>query len=80
MRTETHIPFSVVFLQGYTLFSNDALHPAMFATAALASLMPDVDTPRSSAGRLIRPVADFLEVMLGHRTVTHSIVGVFFLR
>jgi membrane-bound metal-dependent hydrolase YbcI (DUF457 family) len=75
MRTETHIPFSAVFLQGYTLFSHDALHPAMFATAALTSLLPDIDTPRSEAGRLIRPVASFLEVMFGHRTVTHSIIG-----
>jgi len=47
----------------------------MFATAALASLLPDIDTPSSEAGRLIRPIASFLEVMVGHRTITHSITG-----
>ena len=47
----------------------------MFATAALASLLPDIDTPTSSAGRLLRPLASFMDVYLGHRTITHSIIG-----
>ena len=75
MKTETHIPFSAVFLQGYCILSGDIIHPAMFATAALASLLPDIDTPTSSTGSLIRPLASFMDVYLGHRTITHSILG-----
>ncbi len=75
VKTETHIPFSAVFLQSYTVLSGDALHPAMFAIAALASLLPDIDIPTSSAGRIIRPLASFMDVYLGHRTITHSIIG-----
>ena len=75
MKSVTHIPFSAVFLQGYCLFSGDIIHPAMFAAAALASLLPDIDTEASSAGSLIRPIASFMDVYFGHRTITHSIIG-----
>ena len=75
MKSLTHIPFSAVFLQGYCLFSGDVINPAMFATAAFASLLPDIDTPASSAGSLIRPFASFMDVYFGHRTITHSIIG-----
>ena len=40
--------------------------------AILGSLLPDIDTPHSSIGRLLPFVATPIERRWGHRTVTHS--------
>ncbi|MGO0122221.1 metal-dependent hydrolase [Desulfothermobacter acidiphilus] len=40
---------------------------------AVAGLLPDVDHPGSTAGRVLWPVAVLLENTLGHRTITHTV-------
>jgi len=40
---------------------------------AIAGLFPDVDHPGSLVGRRLRPIAVLLEVMFGHRSVTHTV-------
>ncbi|MBK8184414.1 MAG: metal-dependent hydrolase [Candidatus Competibacteraceae bacterium] len=42
---------------------------------AVASLGPDVDLPTSKVGRLFFWLSVPLERRFGHRTVTHSVVG-----
>lgn len=40
---------------------------------AIAGLLPDVDHPGSMVGRRLRPLAVFLEVVFGHRSITHTV-------
>ncbi len=42
---------------------------------AAASLLPDIDTSTSSAGRIFFPVSRFLEQRLPHRSSTHSLLA-----
>lgn len=49
----------------------------VLGSAAIASQLPDVDTSRSLAGRILFPVAWFLEKRWPHRTLTHSFLATF---
>ena len=71
----THIAFaSVLYLGGATLFG---YKPDWIGwlLVAVASLGPDVDLPTSKIGRLFFWLSVPLERRFGHRTVTHSVVG-----
>jgi inner membrane protein len=69
----THILISStaasVFMQ-----TNDA---KLIVIAAVASLMPDMDTSTSPAGRIFFFVARYLERRFPHRSCTHSLVASF---
>lgn len=74
MTSLTHIPFGLLtaeFACSSFEFEMDA--PAL-ALAAIGSLLPDIDHPRSSVGFLlyVTGIPQFIERRLGHRTVTHS--------
>jgi inner membrane protein len=43
--------------------------------AALASQLPDVDTSKSTVGRILFPLSRLLEKRLPHRSVTHSFLA-----
>jgi membrane-bound metal-dependent hydrolase YbcI (DUF457 family) len=45
----------------------------------LGSLLPDVDNPRSTVGRLIPPLSAKIYNKYGHRTITHSVTAIAFL-
>ena len=71
----THIAFaSVLYLGGATLFGYkpDGIG---WLLAAVASLLPDIDLPPAKIGRLFWFVSVPLERRFGHRTLTHSVVG-----
>ena len=71
----THVAFaSVLYLGGATLFGYkpDGIG---WLLAATASLGPDVDLPTSKIGRLLFWLSVPLERRFGHRTVTHSAMG-----
>lgn len=53
----------------------EPLTPAVLIAAAAGSLAPDVDTPYSLAGRLLPFISWPLYGIVGHRTATHSVVG-----
>ena len=71
MMTKTHAALSVAI----TSFAMGTADPGTLAIAAGASLLPDVDTTKSLAGRALFPVARFLENRFAHRTITHSFVA-----
>ena len=48
---------------------------AVGAALALGSLLPDLDTAHSGLGRWAKPVSRQLERRFGHRTLTHSLIG-----
>jgi membrane-bound metal-dependent hydrolase YbcI (DUF457 family) len=49
---------------------------ATIAAVAIAANLADVDTAYSHVGRLLWPLARFIERKWGHRTVTHSLLAV----
>ena len=45
------------------------------ATAMIGALIPDIDSHRSYIGRIIQPIAGWIEHHFGHRTITHSLIA-----
>ena len=71
----THVAFaSVLYLGGATLFGYKP-DVVGWLLVAVASLGPDVDLPTSKIGRLLFWLSVPLERRFGHRTITHSAVG-----
>lgn len=52
------------------------LTPAVLVAAVAGSLAPDLDTPYSTAGRLVPFVSAPLYRTVGHRTATHATYGI----
>jgi inner membrane protein len=75
MRAPTHATFGLVFTIAAGTVLGVALTPAVAACVLLGALLPDIDTPTSLAGRCCRPLAGWLERRVGHRTLTHSLLG-----
>lgn len=50
------------------------LPPLATGIAVIASLIPDIDTPRSTVGRLV-PFVSYPLSLAGHRSITHSLAG-----
>ena len=76
MTLGTHVAFaSVLYLGGATLFGYrpDGIS---WLLAAGFSLLPDVDLPPAKIGRLFWFVSVPLEKRFGHRTLTHSVLGI----
>src|SRR3972149_634938 len=75
MQAPTHAAFGLVFtiLAGTVL--GILLTPAVAAFACLGALLPDIDTPTSIIGKACLPLSRFLERRFGHRTLTHSFLG-----
>ena len=76
MTLGTHLAFaSVLYLGGATLFGYrpDGIG---WLIAAAASLLPDADLPTSKIGRLFWWLSVPLERRFGHRTITHSALGI----
>ena len=76
MTAPTHIAFGLLTVAGsFSLFSM-SFHrnlPAV-ACAIIGSLLPDVDSPRSSIGRVMPFASIPIERRWGHRTITHSLL------
>lgn len=74
MRGTTHLAFAgFVGVVG----AGFGVPPGTIGGAALAvgALLPDIDTTTSGIGRFSKPLSSYLERKLGHRTVTHSLLG-----
>lgn len=74
MTALTHVTFGLLTSEfACSSFEFEMDGPAL-AVAAIGSLLPDIDHPRSTMGLLFYPtgIPKFLEQKLGHRTVTHS--------
>lgn len=75
MRGSTHL--AVAGLTG-VVAAGFGSAPGFDGAAALAvgALLPDIDTQHSGFGKFIRPVSGAIERRFGHRTITHSLLGV----
>jgi inner membrane protein len=75
MRAPTHATFGLMFTIATGTVLGVVLTPAVAAFVLLGALLPDLDTPTSLAGRCCRPLSSWLERRVGHRTLTHSLLG-----
>lgn len=69
MTAPTHIVFGVV---SSLLFGITGKIDLAFVT--LGSLLPDIDHPKSSIGRIFYPISILISKVVAHRTLTHSII------
>ena len=74
MRAATHLATAGLTGVIATGFGAD-LTVASGAALAVGSLLPDIDTQHSGLGRLIKPISGKIERTFGHRTITHSLLG-----
>lgn len=79
MTAPTHITFGALCYFVTAAVMQWPVTTGAVATAALGSLLPDIDLPTSAVGRPLFPIARAINEQLGHRTLTHSIVGVLLL-
>jgi len=77
MLAPTHMTFgSSLSLMVLSVFGvASSLHWSVIAAAILGSLMPDIDMPRSTIGRLAPFISTRIERKFGHRGATHSLIG-----
>jgi inner membrane protein len=59
------------FIAGYLLTGNLAFG----AVAAVAALLPDIDSPQSFLGRKVVPVSYVANKAFGHRQAVHSLIA-----
>jgi inner membrane protein len=71
MMIATHTVFSVAIT---SLVMNTA-NPILLGLAAIAAQLPDVDTSKSTPGRILLPLSRFLERRFPHRAITHSFLA-----
>jgi inner membrane protein len=75
MTAPTHIAFGNIFFFTIAKVLGVPLNAITVSIVSLGSLLPDIDTPTSALGRTIFPLARWIEGRWGHRTITHSFVG-----
>jgi membrane-bound metal-dependent hydrolase YbcI (DUF457 family)/biotin carboxyl carrier protein len=75
MQAPTHAAFGLVFAILVGTVLGILLTPAVALFACLGALLPDIDTPTSIIGKVCLPLSRFLERRFGHRTLTHSFLG-----
>lgn len=75
MTAPNHITGGIVFTGLFcSLFAiNIFENPMYISITVLGSLIPDIDHTKSIIGKLVYPLAKWLSIKFGHRTITHSI-------
>jgi inner membrane protein len=79
MRAITHISFGLLTLGLVSSFTKLPLSLEIIITTSLSSLLPDIDTTKSTIGKVLKPISSFLDTKFGHRTITHSLLACIFL-
>ncbi|MFQ6034028.1 MAG: metal-dependent hydrolase, partial [Candidatus Bipolaricaulia bacterium] len=77
MRLPTHIAFSTLFWFGVSSLFCWRPEGGPIGAAMIGAVLPEIDTPHSLIGSFTRPVSELLRERLGHRTLTHSLLGLF---
>lgn len=74
MKSSTHLAFAGLTGIVASGFGSD-VGIAQYSVLAVGALLPDFDTQNSGFGRMIKPVSGAIERRFGHRTITHSLLG-----
>jgi len=75
MRLATHAAFGAALTLGVASITELEITPASLGLAVLSSALPELDHEGSEIGSLFPFIARRLSRRFGHRTVTHSFVG-----
>ena len=77
MRAPTHVAFGLLTVTGAFSLASVSLHRDLSAVGLtiLGSLLPDLDSPQSTLGRLLPFISTRIERKWGHRTVTHCLLA-----
>jgi inner membrane protein len=75
MTAPNHLTGGIVFTGLFCSFFsvNIFANPLFISFTLIGSLLPDIDHTKSWIGKSVYPVAKWLSVNYGHRTITHSI-------
>lgn len=63
-------------IEKFLFISSEISLIIFFYGALIGSLLPDIDEPNSSIGKKTRGISDFINLMFGHRGITHSLLFV----
>jgi len=69
MKGITHITAAI------TIASTFTTDISLLGISALGSVIPDIDHPHSIVGRKIPIIPELFNLFFGHRTLTHSLLG-----
>ncbi|WP_373552340.1 metal-dependent hydrolase [Haliscomenobacter sp.] len=77
MTLPNHLAGGLVFTGFFAALANINIleSPATIGAVLLGATLPDIDHPRSPIGRLFLPLSRYLNSRHGHRTLTHSLLG-----
>jgi inner membrane protein len=75
MTSSSHLASSALCYLAASALSESPISIQGLAVTVIGSLLPDIDTPTSSVGRPLFPLARWINEKIGHRTLTHSFVG-----
>ena len=62
-------------LSSALVFSLLNFNPSIVFLGVFMSILPDIDTPYSFIGKLLKPISKFINKRCGHRSVTHSFLA-----
>lgn len=76
MTTPNHIAGGIVFTGVFTSLWNVNIFadPYYLGATVFASILPDIDNPKSIIGKPFYPISKWLYRRYGHRTITHSLL------
>ena len=77
MTLPNHLAGGLVFTGFFAALANINIleSPVTIGAVLLGATLPDIDHPRSPIGRLFLPLSRYLNSRHGHRTLTHSLLG-----
>ncbi len=76
MMASTHIVFGLNCWVGYAQLRGLPIHPETIMIAGASSLLPDIDHPKSTFGRLVPFLSYPISAVFGHRGITHSFFAI----
>lgn len=75
MTAPTHMAFGNVLMFCLAKMIGVSINPYTVSFCSFGACLPDIDTASSRLGRLIFPLARWIEGHVGHRTLVHSLLG-----
>lgn len=76
MMASTHVAFGLTCWAGYARMRGYPFQPESLLLAGVASLLPDIDHPKSSFGKVVPFLSYPISALFGHRGITHSLFAV----
>lgn len=76
MMASTHVAFGLTCWAGYARLRGWPIQPEAMLLAGIGSLLPDIDSPKSSFGKVVPFFSYPISLIFGHRGITHSLFAV----